>query len=109
LPGLETLKKLEAEKAAQINKLIANEEDAITLLHPNLLLFVINLCLEFRIKVVIQSKSYLPALMGLALGMFVKLWNPQDAKLCMKLLIVCERITFFTQEYIEEFYKNGVL
>lgn len=76
--------------------MIANEEDAITLLHPSLMLFVINLCLEFRVKAVIRSKSYLPTFMGLALGMFVKLWGPSDAKLCMKLLIICERIIFFT-------------
>lgn len=103
------MKKLEAEKSPQIDKIIGTEEDAVVLLHPSLLHFVINLCLEFRMDFVLKSKSIIPTFMGLAMGMFTKLWNPKDAKVCMKLLVVCERIIFFCQENLEGLNKTGVL
>ena len=49
LPGIVTLKSLEAEKSVSISKYFVSEEDAIEKLHPSLLHFAINLCLEFRV------------------------------------------------------------
>jgi hypothetical protein len=95
LPGLKTLKKLEAEKTITVAKLITTEEDAIKFLHPSLLAFCTNLCMEYHVPFVLKSKSYIATIMGLAMGYFVKVWGNADAKICFKMLVTCERIAFF--------------
>ena len=83
------MKKLESEKTQSISKFFVSEQDAIEKLHPLLLQFSIALCLEFRVKVVLESKTYMPTLMGLALGYFIKFWVSSESTVPMKLLKAC--------------------
>lgn len=86
MPGVATLKKLESVKAPKVQQFFASEDDAIELLHPSMLNFAIGLCLEFRVNCVLESQTYLPQLMGLALGFFVKFWSDSESVIQMKLL-----------------------
>lgn len=92
-----------------IGKFFDTEATAIEFLHPSLLRFAINICLEFRVTVVRESKTYLPTLMGLALGFYLKFWVPNDSSVPMKLLSTCQSIVFFTQEYLDELLVTDVV
>ena len=58
---------------------------------------------------VIESKTFLPTMMQLALGMFIKFWVSSESSVPMKLLMVCQNIVFFCEEYLEKLVQNGVV
>lgn len=86
------MKVLEKEKEQKTNEIFnRTEEDVLQKLHPTLLCFIVNLCLENRLSCLLKSKSFLPALMGLLQGYFAKIHNPA----CLRVLRAIERIVFF--------------
>lgn len=109
IPGIATLKQFEDKKPVNVNKHFETEETAIEFLHPSLLYFTIQCVLQFRIKSVLQSQTYLPTLMGLALGMFLKFWVKDGTAIPMQLLTACQNIVFFTQEYLDTYLATGVV
>lgn len=90
-PAIKTLRRLEGQPSGSISKLFNPEED----LHPSLLYFVIQLCMQHRVPCVIESSTFLPTMMQLALGMFVKFWVSSESSVPMKLLTVSQNIVFF--------------
>ena len=70
---------------------------------------MIKILIENRAKVLQISKSILPALFSMCLGMVIKFWNQSERKLVQRLLHSCMHIVFFLNEYITVFGTSGVL
>jgi len=55
-----------------------------------------------------MSKTILPTLFSMCLGMVVKFWNNSERKMLQRMLHTCMQIIFFTNEYIGHFGTSGV-
>lgn len=97
------------EQKLQLQKVFSEEANALNLLNPYLLKFMVRVLLENKVEWVNQSKTILPALFNLCVQYFIKFWDKSKTKVAERMLHSCIQIASYCSEFVELFAASTVL